>query len=107
VRQQGENREHVISLPQVQKLCKPIATLHVHFYHNIFVTELNIYFGYPRSDTCDTCDSRIEVIEMEQDKFRDHWDHLRKLYMERSKDLDNQPLDFVGALWFNLGKVKG
>ena len=24
--------------------------------------------------------------------------------MERSKDWDNQPLDFVGAVWFNFGK---
>lgn len=24
--------------------------------------------------------------------------------MERSKDLDNQPLDFGGAVWFNFGK---
>ena len=48
--------------------------------------------------------SRVEVIELQQDKFRDYRDHLRKLYTERSKDLDNQPLDFVGAVWFNFGK---
>ena len=48
--------------------------------------------------------SRIEVIEIEQDKFRDYQDHLRKLYTEHSKDLDNQPLDFVEAVWFIFGK---
>ena len=36
------------------ELKNPIAT--EHFHHDIFITEFNIYFGYPRSDTCDTCD---------------------------------------------------
>lgn len=47
--------------------------------------------------------SRIEVVEVEQDNFRNHSDHLRKLYTERNKDMNNQPLDFAGAVWFNFG----
>ena len=47
-----ENRQRVIDHQPVQKLPKPLAT--EHFYHDIFVTEFNICFGYPRSDTCDS-----------------------------------------------------
>ena len=32
-------------------------------YHDIFVTEFNIHFGYPRSDSCSTCDSLTVQIE--------------------------------------------
>lgn len=35
-----------------------------HLYHDIFVSEFNIHFGYPRSDTCDVCDSL--KLQMEQ-----------------------------------------
>ena len=61
VKLQEENRERVISHQPVQQLRKPIATHH--FYHDLFVREFNIYFGYPRSDTCDTCDSIVTKME--------------------------------------------
>ena len=32
-------------------------------YHDIFVTEFNIGFGFPHSDTCDTCDSKRLAIK--------------------------------------------
>ena len=38
----------------VEKIRKPLAS--EHFYHDIFTGEFNIYFGYPRTDTCSTCD---------------------------------------------------
>ena len=41
---------------------------------------------------------------MKQDCFRNYCDHLRKLYTERSRDMNNRPLDFTGAVWFNFGK---
>lgn len=34
-----------------------------HYYHDIFVTDFNIHFGYPRSDSCATCDSFRQKIE--------------------------------------------
>lgn len=61
VKMQEENRERIISHESQEDLRKPIATLR--FYHDIFVTEFNISFGYPRSDTCDTCDSLTTKIE--------------------------------------------
>lgn len=76
VRQQEENRERVISHSQVQELRKPIATLH--FYHDIFITEFNIYFGYPRSDTCDTCDS----IKMKMEDANATPEEIEKLKQE-------------------------
>ena len=76
VRQQEENLERVISHSQVQELRKPIATLH--FYHDIFVTEFNIYFGYPRSDTCDTCDS----IKMKMEDANATPEEIEKLKQE-------------------------
>ena len=46
---------------------------------------------------------RIEVTEMQQSNFRNYRDHLRKQYTERTKDLDNKPLNFSDAVWFNFG----
>lgn len=66
VMKEAENRERIINHQPVEKLPKPLAT--EHFYHDIFVTEFNIYFGYPRSDTCDTCDSLLTKIEDAQAK---------------------------------------
>ena len=40
---------------------KPLATEHL--YHDIFVTEFNIHFGYPHTDSCNTCDSLTVQIE--------------------------------------------
>ena len=50
---------------------KPIVS--EHYYHDVFVTEFNIHFGFPRSDTCGTCDSlrvRIDATENEEDKAK-------------------------------------
>ena len=41
---------------------------------------------------------------MEQSSFRDYRQHLRKLYTERSQDMDKRPLDFSHIVWFNFGK---
>ena len=46
----------------------------------------------------------VRVTEMEQTSFRNHRQHLRKLYTERSQDTDKQPLDFSRIVWFNFGK---
>ena len=42
-----------------------------HYYHDVFVNEFNIHFGFPRSDTCDTCESlklRIDAEETDEGK---------------------------------------
>ena len=45
---------------------KPICSKH--YYHDVFVQEFNIHFGYPRSDTCDTCDRlRLAISETSAD----------------------------------------
>ena len=88
VRQQEENCEWVISHSQVRKLHKPITTLLLPWY--IFVTGFNIYFGYPRSDTCDTCDSiKIkmedanatpeEIAKLKQE-LEAHQTHAERIY---------------------------
>ena len=61
VKKEAENCQQLINYQPVEKLPKPLAT--EHFYHDILVTEFNTYFGYPRSDTCDTCDSFLTKIE--------------------------------------------
>ena len=77
VRLEGENRQHQIAHQPVQPLRKPLVT--EHFYHDIFLTEFNIHFGYPRSDTCGTCDSlNLQIDEATSDS--------QKLQLE--KDLE-------------------
>ena len=56
-----ENRKHLIANEPVPKLRKPLVTEHM--YHDIFVTEFNIHFGYPRTDSCSTCDNLTVQIE--------------------------------------------
>ena len=46
---QEENLQHKIAHQPVQKLRKPFVSEHL--YHDIFVNEFNINFGFPRSDT--------------------------------------------------------
>lgn len=55
------NRKRILAHEAIEKLRKPLITEHM--YHDIFVTEYNIYFGYPRSDSCSTCDSLTIQIE--------------------------------------------
>ena len=41
------------------------------YYHDVFVREFNIHFGFPRSDTCDKCDAlrvKINTVGNEDDK---------------------------------------
>lgn len=60
---------------------KPIVS--EHYYHDVFVSEFNLRFGYPRSDTCGTCDSlriRIEASDNDEEKAKleaDLQDHLK------------------------------
>ena len=61
------------------------------------------WFDHVREAVMNT-NSKIEVTEMQQSKFRDFRRHLRNWYTERSKDVDNKPLDFSTAVWFNFGR---
>ena len=49
VKKEAKNRQQLINHQPVEKLSKPLAT--EHFYHDIFVTEFNTYFGYPLGRT--------------------------------------------------------
>ena len=44
-----------------------------------------------------------EVVRMEQRDFRHFYDHLKQMYTERSKDVNNKPIEFKTAVWFNFG----
>ena len=50
-----------------------------------------------------TTNTGVEVIEMKQEYFRNHRDHLRQMYTERSKAEDGKPLEFSKVMWFNFG----
>jgi len=54
IKLQEEYQKCVIAHEPAPKLRKPLVSEHL--YHDIFVTEFNIHFGYPRTDTCSTCD---------------------------------------------------
>ena len=61
------------------------------------------WYGHVR-DAITKVGSKVEVVEMEQQSFRNYREHLRKLYTERSKDADGRSLDFASAVWFNFGR---
>ena len=56
-----DNRQRMMRHEPVEELRKPLVSEHM--YHDIFVTEFNIHFGYPRSDSCSTCDGLKVQIE--------------------------------------------
>ena len=39
-------------------------------YNDIFVTEFNIHFGYPCTDSCNTCDALLVQIDAATDSQR-------------------------------------
>lgn len=62
-----ENRKRVLAHEPIQKLRKPLISEHM--YHDIFVTDYNIHFGYPRTDIGSTCDNltmQIQTASAEQ-----------------------------------------
>ena len=68
---------------------KPIAS--VHYYHDVFVSEFNLNFGYPRSDTCDSLRIRTEASDNEEKAKleADLQDHLKladEVYASLRKD---------------------
>lgn len=54
---QKEHQNCIMAHKAAPKLRKPLVSEHL--YHDIFVNEFNIHFGYPRTDTCNTCDRLI------------------------------------------------
>ena len=78
IQMEENNIKRRIAHEPVEKFRKSLVSEHL--YHDIFVTEFNIHFGYPRSDTCDNCDSLKLQIEQAEDpekaalqkKYEDH-----------------------------------
>lgn len=66
IKLEEENRKRVLAHEPVHKLRKPLITESM--YHDIFVTEYNIHFGYPRTDSCSTCDNLTLQIEGASDQ---------------------------------------
>ena len=62
---QEANLQRKISHQPLETIKKPLVS--EHFYHDIFTNEFNIYFGYPRTDTCSTCDGLSIKIAGETD----------------------------------------
>ena len=77
----------------IEKYCSKIETVYIPQEWYEHVREAIVAVG-----------SKIDVVEMEQDKFRNYRDHLKKLYVARNKDMDGIPLDFAHATWFNFGR---
>lgn len=66
-----EREPLIINYQEVDSVeIKPIIS--ENYYHDI-IKEFNIYFGSPRSDTCDKCDSlqiTIDPAESDEDKAK-------------------------------------
>ena len=70
-RMESENRKRQMNYLPPLELTKPIVSEYI--YRQIFVSEFNIHFGFPRSDTCNTCDRLHQEIQhcSGQDRCRD------------------------------------
>ena len=65
---QEEHQKCLIAHEPPPKLRKPLVTEYL--YCDIFVTEFNIHFGYPRTDTRCTCDRLIVQTEVASESER-------------------------------------
>jgi hypothetical protein len=67
---------------------KPMITKR--YYHDVFVNEFNIHFGYPHSDTCDTCDAlKIKINENKSlsDELQTHLKAAEEGYASLHRDI--------------------
>ena len=58
-------------------------------------------------DSAVTATSRVEVIDLQEDCFRNHRDYLRQLYTERNKADAGRLLEFSKVMWLNFGTEEG
>lgn len=79
-----ENRCHVISHEPIELLRKPLVSEHL--YHDIFVKEFSIHFGYPRTDSCSTHDTLHIAIEAATDTQRPLLEKQLKEHQQLAKD---------------------
>ena len=64
-----ENQQRRMCHEPTQKVRKPLVSEHM--YHDIFIGEFNIHFGYPKSDTCGTCDGlKIQLQQASSESER-------------------------------------
>ena len=81
-------------------LLKPLVSKH--YYNDVFVMEFNLHFGYPRSDTCDTCNRiRMELQVNDEDKaeLQDELDaHLEAA--AKGYDILKKDIEMSQKSWF-------
>ena len=71
VKLEEENLQRKLSHQSPLDMRKPVVS--EHFYRDIFVNDFNIHFGYPRTDTCSTCDGlliQIDEAASEEDRIK-------------------------------------
>lgn len=54
------------------------------FYRKHFSTNFKLSFGYPRSDTCQTCDTLENLISTEKDTVKKNKWKLKNYYMSKA-----------------------
>ena len=99
-----ENQRRKAAHKPLVPLRKPLVS--EHFYHDIFVTEFNIHFGYPRTDSCAKCDSlslAISVCASNEEKekleaeLKDYQDFAKAGYntLRFDQELSRKSWEFV------------
>ena len=61
IKLEKDNHQHKMCHEPTQNIRKPLVSEHL--YRDLFTSEFNIHFGYPRTDSCSTCDSLAVQIQ--------------------------------------------
>lgn len=111
------NKTRKIYLPEslnVKKMYELyLAGNHPHvsyeYYRKIFVTKFNLGFGYPRSDTCSTCDryqAEVKLINCKLQKIMIEGECKVKLLEELSKlEIENQVHQKKAQTFYDKKKI--
>ena len=87
--------------------CYPHVQISYEKFRHTFVTKFNIAFGYPRSDTCSTCDEqKASANNVETAKTKTcNPEEIKKLDEELRKLHDQMKLHKLQADWFYKRKI--
>ena len=76
--------------------CFGVIEKHLNKYENVYTPQE--WYEHEQQAT-----SKVEVIEMHQEHFRNYWNHLHHMYVERNKDVNGHNIEFNKVAWFNFG----
>ena len=80
-------REALINHQPLDFLTEVKPIISKHYYHDVFVNEFNLQFGYPHSDTCDTCDAlKLKIDSAVNESEKSIFEEQQKSHLQAADE---------------------